>query len=141
MSPGGNFDRRSKKKPETLSDRVVVRFLTGKTLEGRLLTFDSDNGILKIGVAEKEFEVDCSELKAIFFLRRSGTTPLSEKGLKPGGKRIRVAFQDGEEIIGYSYALQPHRLGFFLFPIHQEDRNEKVYVIRKNAVRIQTQDE
>jgi len=141
MSPGANFDRRSKKKSETLSDQVVVRFLTGKALEGRLLQFDSDDGILKIHVGDQNFDVDCSELKAIFFLRQSGTAALSEKGLKPGGKKIRVAFQDGEEIIGYSYALQPHRQGFFLFPIHRDDRNEKVYVIRKNAVRIESQDE
>jgi len=141
MSPGANFDRRSQRNTETLSDRVVVRFLTGKALEGRLLKFDSDDGMLTIGVGDKEFDVDCSELKAIFFLRRVGTPALSEKGLKPGGKKIRVAFRDGEEIIGYSYALQPNRQGFFLFPIHQDDRNEKIYVIRKNAVRIRSQDE
>ena len=122
-----------------LSDRVVARFLTGKTLEGNLILFDPADGILKLRTGSEERDVDCSILKAIFFLRQPNKTPFSEILLKPAGKKVRVTFADGEEITGYSYGLHPLEEGFYLFPVNKKDQNERIYVIKKNAIQIRTE--
>jgi hypothetical protein len=51
-----------------------------------------------------------------------------------------VTFADGEKITGYSYGLHPFQKGFYLFPVHANDRNERIYVIRKNALRVKTEE-
>jgi hypothetical protein len=135
-----NAERRSKRRSKMLSDRVVARFLLGQTLEGNLILFDPSTGILKLRIGSEKRELDCSALKAIFFLRRPTASPLSESYLKPGGKKICVTFADGEKITGYSYGLRPLQKGFYLFPIHANDRNERIYVIRKNTLRIKTEE-
>lgn len=122
-----------------LSDRVVARFLTGKTVEGNLILFDPGRGILQLRTGSEKRNLDCSALKAIFFLRPPAARAFPESHLKPGGKKVRVTFADGEEVTGYSYGLHPLRDGFYLFPINKDDRNERIYVFRKNALRIQTQ--
>lgn len=133
-------ERRSKRRSKMLSDRVVARFLTGETLEGHLILFDPSTGILTLRVGSQKRELDCSVLKAIFFLRRPAASPLPESRLKPGGKKVCVTFADGEKITGYSYGLHPLQKGFYLFPVHASDRNERIYVIRKNALRIKTEE-
>ncbi|MBI3610027.1 MAG: hypothetical protein HY204_04885 [Nitrospirae bacterium] len=140
MPDSTKTERRSKSRSTMLSDRVVARFLTGKTVEGNLIRFDPDSGILKLRIGSEKRELDCSGLKAIFFLRRPAASPLPESRLRPGGKKVRVTFADGEEITGYSYGLHPLQAGFYLFPIRMNDRNERIYVIRKNALRIQTEE-
>ncbi len=135
-----NTERRSKKRPVMLSDKVVARFLMGKTLEGTLILFDPSTGILKLRIGSEKRELDCSVLKAIFFLRRPAASPLAESYLKAGGKKICVTFADGEKITGYSYGLRPLQKGFYLFPVHANDRNERIYVIRKNTLRIKTEE-
>ena len=56
--------------------------------------------------------------------------------LKPGGTRVKVLFADGKELVGYTYALKLQEEGFFLFPTSRTDNNERIYVIRKNAIRV-----
>ncbi|MBI3596775.1 MAG: hypothetical protein HY203_06445 [Nitrospirae bacterium] len=123
-----------------LSKRVVVRFLTGVALEGELLQFDPVTNRLKLRIDSEVRDVDCSVLKAIFFLRPPDTKPLSESFLMPAGKKVRVRFADGEEIDGYTYGLRPLEDGFYLFPINRNDRNERIYVIKKNAIQIRTEE-
>jgi len=123
-----------------LSNRVVVRFLTGATLEGELLRFDPAAKRLKLQTASDVHDIDCSVLKAIFFLRPPDAEPLSESLLMPAGKKVRVRFADGEEIAGYTYGLRPLEDGFYLFPINRNDRNERIFVIKKNAIQIRTEE-
>ena len=120
-------------------EKVVARFLTGESLEGDLVLFDPFAQKLTLRTGSEEREVDCTVLKAIFFLRRPNTAPYPDSFLKPAGKKVCVVFADGEAITGYSYGLRPREEGFYLFPVNQQDRNERIYVIRKNAIRIQTE--
>jgi hypothetical protein len=68
-------------------------------------------------------EVVLADLKAIFFLREANTFPVKEEAPKP-------------ELVGDTYALKLQEEGFFLFPITKTDNNERIYVIRKNAIRV-----
>jgi len=133
-------ERRSQSRSNLLSDRVVAHFLAGKTLEGKLILFDPVNGNLTLRIDSKKQRLECSDLKAIFFLRRPTSSPLPESWLKPGGKKISVTFADGEKITGYCYGLQPFQKGFYFFPVHAAGRNERICVIRKNTFRIETEE-
>jgi hypothetical protein len=64
------------------------------------------------------------------------TKPLSESHLMPAGIMIRVRFEDREEIDGYSYGLRPLEAGFYHFPINRNNRNERIYLIKKNAIQV-----
>jgi Family of unknown function (DUF6982) len=117
---------------------VVARFIAGETIEGNLIRFEPGPGILQLRTGSGKRNLNCSELKALFFLRRPSASILPESYLKPGGKKVRVTFVDGEEITGYSYGLHPLQKGFYLYPINKDDRNERIYIFRKYAQRIQT---
>lgn len=138
MPVPAHSERRSKKRSRVLSDRVVARCLTGETIEGNLILFEPGPGILQLRTRAGKRNLDCSELKALFFLRRPTAPAFPESYLKPGSKKIRVTFADGEEITGYTYGLHPFHNGFYLFPINKDDRNERIYIFRKYALRIQT---
>lgn len=112
----------------------------GEGLEGNLILFDPNTGILTLRIGSQKRNLDCSALKAIFFLRRPTASPLPESRLKPGGKKVCVTFADGEKITGYSYGLHPLQKGFYLFPVQANNRNERIYVIRKNTLRIKTEE-
>lgn len=120
-------------------DKIVARYLNGGTLEGNLIRFNPAGKTLSVQTPLEERDVKFSDLKAVFFIRKREAAPYGEAFLKPGGKKIRVTFADGEEIDGYSYGLHPMEDGFYMFPINREDRNERIYVIRKNAIRVRTE--
>lgn len=118
--------------------KVVIKFLNGRVLRGEVLRFVPQTVKIKVTTSEGEELIDLSLLKAIFFLRERSAEPSGGKLLKAGGKKIRVCFADGEELIGYTYGLHPLGIGFYLFPIVATDSNEKIFVIKTNAIKIQT---
>ena len=49
--------------------------------------------------------------------------------VKPAvGKKIKVVFKDGEELIGTTQGYQPGRPGFFGFPADPESNLDRVFV-------------
>lgn len=118
--------------------KVVIKFLNGRVLRGEVLRFIPQTVKIKVTTSEGEETIGLPLLKAIFFLRESPAKPSGDKLLKAGGKRVRVCFADGEELIGYTYGLHPLGIGFYLFPIAAADNNEKIFVVKANAVKIQT---
>lgn len=118
--------------------RVAIKFLNGRVLSGEIMRFTPQAGRVKVSTIEGEKIIDLSLLKAIFFLRERHAGSSVDKLLKAGGKKMHVCFADGEELIGYTYGLHPLGIGFYLFPIGAVDRNEKIFIIKTNAIKIQT---
>ncbi len=116
--------------------QVVVKFLDGQFQKGWIENFQPQTGKVILDSVEGRAEIALSELKAIFFLREPNAPPVKEEVLKPGGTKVKVLFADGEELVGYTYALKLQEEGFFLFPISKTGSNERIYVIRKNAIRV-----
>jgi len=116
--------------------QVVVKFLDGRLQKGWIDDFRPQSGKVVIKSAEGKNEIILSGLKAIFFLREPTAIPVREETLKPGGTKVQVLFADGEEITGYTYAFKHQEEGFFLYPILKMDSNERIYVIKKNAIRV-----
>lgn len=116
--------------------QVVVKYLDGRILKGWTDNFQPETGRVILNTAEGRTEIALSGLKAIFFLREPAALPAQEAVLKPGGTRVKVLFADGEELTGYTYAAKLKEEGFFLFPTSKTDNNERIYVIRKNTIRV-----
>jgi hypothetical protein len=116
--------------------QVVVKFLNGRSQKGRVEKFEPQTGKVILDSPHGRTEAVLADLKAIFFLREPNRLPVNEDALKPGGTKVKVLFADGEELAGYTYALKLQEEGFFLFPTSKTDNNDRIYVIRKNAIQV-----
>ncbi len=123
----------------TLTREVAIKTLQGRVLKGHIDDFKPANGNVKLVQKDDEIVVlPLSGLKAIFFLRPAGRPAVPESVLRPGAVKVRVDFADGERLMGYSYGLRAGQAGFFVYPVGKTDRNERIYVIRANALKIAT---
>ncbi len=80
-------------------------------------------------------EITLADLKAVFrvkSLEGDSERQDSQEGERPGyGKKIRVLFKDGEEIVGYTNGYAPDRPAFFLFPVDPESNNNRILVVNR----------
>jgi len=124
-------------------NRVVARYLDGKTLRGYTTDFRPDAEVFhlvaKEGDEDKSYTIVLNELKAVFFVKEiEGMDPkrpvvkrkfedVSDKRLV--GKKVKVIFNDGEELLGTTLGYSPKRKGFFFTPIDPESNNERIFAI------------
>jgi len=120
--------------------KIVIHFLDGTLVRGwspdllpSKTTFHvTDND------TESTREVRVADLKGVFFVKDWGDGPERKSRRydveRPGlGRRVRVTFQDGEVIEGYTNGYSPDRLAFFVFPPDPEDNTERVLVVTKST--------
>ncbi len=115
-------------------NKVVVHFTDGNILKGRTRDFLPKKADFHVESLEHETSlVHVADLKAIFFVRdHTGTKErvrTSDDEVAGGGRKIRVAFGDGEELVGFTASYQPDRPGFFLVPADLKGNNERVFVV------------
>lgn len=128
-------------------NRVVAHFQDGRLLKGvtndflptkdrfHLLPSDSSP-------TAKPLEVLLAELKALFFVRDLKGRPERRElhnfdpSKPPAGRKIRVAFKDGEILMGTTQGYQPGRPGFFLVPADAGSNNERIYIVAAAAKEI-----
>jgi hypothetical protein len=125
----------ARRKVTVMRNRVVVHFQGGRILKGTSHDFAPARDSFHLTEEEggQVLEVVVERLKAVFFVRsfegdaaRNDDPAAKRSGF---GKRIRVRFRDGEEIIGYTSGFTANRPAFFLFPADEESNNEKVFVV------------
>jgi len=121
-------------------NRIVARFQDGRVLKGFTTDFLPTNGSFHIvlegqGAAAKPLEVHVPELKALFFVKTFEGDPQHHESIEPppekvgGGRRIRVAFKDGEVIAGTTQGYDRSRPGFFVVPADPASNNERCFVV------------
>lgn len=118
--------------------KVVVRFLDGRLLKGNTDDFAANRPSFHLwpaGGGPIE-EVQCKDLKAVFFVKDFGGDPQRQDKVAFSaarddnqGKRAVVQFKDGEVICGYTLAYTPDRKGFFVTPADPAGNNIRVYVL------------
>lgn len=130
------------------TNRVVAHFADGHVVKGTTQDFFPNRPtfrILPMG-AGKETEVQCRQLKAVFFVKDLAGDE-NRKDIKgfvdgPGettkGKKLAVRFKDGEFLCGYSLSYSPERVGFFLFPSDPGSNNLRIYVMTYSVVEVQS---
>ena len=108
-------------------DRRVVKGSTGDFFPDKQWFHFTDNDTVETS------RVDITKLKGIFFVKDyGGNSKYQERydGDRKGlGKRVKVTFNDGEAIIGYTPGFSPQKPGFFLFPSDANSNTEKIFVI------------
>jgi hypothetical protein len=117
---------------------VVARYLDGRTVKGTTQDFaptKTQFHVFPLGDRSAHAtEVDCKDLKAVFFVRSYEGDPshrddYSFDRAKGHGRKAIVTFSDGETIVGYTMGYHPNRPGFFLVPADEKSNNARVFVI------------
>ncbi|MDX1631722.1 MAG: hypothetical protein R3234_07665 [Thermoanaerobaculia bacterium] len=74
------------------------------------------------------------DLKALFFVKSFEGDPEHEEdtsfeGTTAQGRKMRVTFEDGETLAGFTMGFSRDRPGFFLFPSDEESNNSRIFVV------------
>lgn len=130
-----------------MRNKVVVHFLNGRLVKGVTLDFVPAKPKFHVFDPEDEkkvAEVPTKDLKAIFFVKSFAGNPshkprgLGMETAKAPGRTLRVAFRDGEVIVGVAAVYVPGREGFFLVPVDADDNNERIYVYTHATTSVDT---
>lgn len=129
-----------------LGKKIVVKFNDGKIIKGYTTDFNPNRDFFHIHVVsenlsenqDEQVEVNLNIIKAVFFVKdfqgkkeyqKVRTFNGYESG-PPSQRKIVVIFKDGENFYGTTHSYTPERNGFFVYPIDQQDNNDRVFVPR-----------
>ncbi len=128
------------------TNRVVARFLDGRTLKGTTPDFIPNRPTFHVLPCDGSPAVPVRqiELKAVFFVRDLEGNPhrIDVPAFTGGpaesayGRKIAVQFPDGELICGYSLSYGSTREGFFMSTMDARGNNERIYVVVTPGVRV-----
>lgn len=121
-------------------NKVVARFADGRMVKGMTADFSPAKDLLHVRVATtpagvEYVEIHTKDLKALFFVKDLAGDPLHaerdefDPSRPPAGRPIRVAFKDGEILVGTTTGYRPGRPGFFLEPADASSNIERCYVV------------
>lgn len=130
-----------------IRNQIVVHYQNRSLLKGFTSDFFPNKDLFHLALEEaapgaNPVEVRIAELKCIFFVKDfTGNPQYNErKEFDPSarvmGRKIRVHFKDGEEIIGTTQGYQPGRSGFFVVPADPQSNNERCYVVSSAAAEV-----
>jgi small nuclear ribonucleoprotein (snRNP)-like protein len=123
-------------------NKVVVACLDGRRLKGYLYNFSALKDFFDLlpqenPLHERGIRVDLKDIKAVFFVKDFAGSR-ERKRNDPGdskkhGRKIEVTCKDGEIMVGMTEGYNPQKLGFFMFPVDEDDNNARLFVINKNV--------
>jgi hypothetical protein len=128
--------------PDVGLNKVVVAFLDGHRLRGRVYDFSPLKDVFRL-VAENDLaqqkgvEVGLKDLKALFFVKdfRGDSRYKESKNIgddKPG-RKVEVTFFDGEKILGTTLGYNPKHKGFFVYPADAKSNSLRIFVVNWNV--------
>jgi hypothetical protein len=124
------------------ANKVVLKLKDGTVAKGQTNDFFPNKPLFHLTTLEGNIEEFKTEaLKAVFFVKDCDGDKSYDysytDAIAGGGRKIKVDFADGEEMIGYTQGYSPDRLGFFLIPADLKGNNEKVFVVKSATKKIQ----
>jgi len=106
--------------------RVVLHTLEGQVRRGMVKDLDLLDPVIRLAQPGRAPEaISAERVKAIFFMQEPGTPALPSVG-----RRIRVGFADGRQIVGFSEDVDSGEQGFFLIPADTRTHTARIYVFR-----------
>jgi hypothetical protein len=122
-----------------VQNKIVARYQDGRVLKGYTSNFMPNKDVfhlvpLDAPAGSKPLDVYVNVLKAVFFVKDfAGNKQYQEKKTFNTanpimGKKIKVVFKDGEELIGTTQGYQAGRPGFFVFPADMQSNMDRVFV-------------
>jgi hypothetical protein len=125
-----------------MRSKLVIHYLDGRLVRGWSPDLFPNKPTFHVVDSETEEsrEIALADLKGVFFVKdftgdgeHRRRYDLDRAGL---GRRVRVRFQDGEVIEGYTSGYSPGRLAFFVFPPDPDDNTERVLVVTKATTEV-----
>ena len=119
-------------------NKIVVHNKDGKILKGTTADFRPNKPVFHLipggirGAEVREIVVD--NLKGVFYVKSFGGNKDYNDikgfiGRPREGKRVKVIFEDGEVIFGYTHAVNCEQFGFFVLPADRQSNNERVFAV------------
>lgn len=123
-------------------NKVVIQLKDGTIAKGQTNDFFPNKPLFHVTTLEGNIEeFDTEGLKAVFFVKDPDGDKSYEYSyddvVTGGGRKIKVDFADGEEMIGYTQGYSPDRPGFFVIPADLGGNNERIYVVKSATTKIQ----
>lgn len=119
--------------------KLVVRYAAGNLIKGFTHDFFPDKQTFHIipmdQVAGRTVQVVMKDLKALFMVRNfNGNAQYEELKVFDGkdgrsGRKVEVAFLDGEVMVGSTLSYDRSRPGFFIFPADPKSNNIRVFAV------------
>jgi len=129
-----------------LGKKTVVKFNDGKIIKGYTTDFNPNRDLFHVrpvdelqeGGQSEQVEVSLNDIKAVFFVKdfqgdkeyQKVRTFNGYSSGSPSQRKIVVIFKDGENFYGTTHSYAPDRTGFFVYPIDEQDNNDRVFVPR-----------
>jgi hypothetical protein len=124
--------------------KIVVRFRDERIKKGYTQDFFPNKPVFHLvrnqgGGSDEPEEIRVSDLKAVFFVHTfAGNPDYKERkrfseGDSPGGRKVEVAFTDGEVLQGSILGYNPKEAGFFLFPADPRSNNMRAFVVNASV--------
>ena len=125
-----------------MQNKIVIRYVDKRIEKGITTDFAPNKEnfhVTPVGFkpGDKPLEVRIKDLKAVFFVKDFSGNPdyQDRKDFEAGkpvvGRRIRVLFKDGEELVGTTMGYQPDRSGFFVVPVDSKSNIERCFVVTR----------
>jgi len=117
-----------------IANKVVARFKDGSLKKGTTGDFFPNKKEFHLTLLNNEIvSINVEDLKALFFVKDfEGNKDHTEEYtdvVPGGGRKVRIEFNDGETVIGFSQGYSPNRPGFFVIPADTKSNNERFYVV------------
>ena len=125
-----------------MQNKIVIRYVDKRIEKGITTDFAPNKEnfhVTPVGFkpGDKPLEVRIKDLKAVFFVKDfSGNPDYQDKKdfeacKSVFGRKIRVLFKDGEELVGTTMGYQPDRPGFFVVPVDAKSNIERCFVVTR----------
>lgn len=127
--------------------RIIARYADGRIVKGYTQDFAPNKPFFHVynsvfESADEGVKVLLKELKAVFFVKDFEGNPSHDerkefsKDQKLHGRKMEVTFGDGEILVGTTTGYDPHREGFFLFPVDPQSNNLRVFILSKAVKKV-----
>jgi hypothetical protein len=123
------------------AEKIVVRFKDKKLMKGVTSNFSHEKNSFYMRLISGEvINVNLDTVKAAFFVKNLDGNRDYEYKYKDvilwGGNKIKVQFNDGEVLIGYTQHYFLDCPGFFVTPADLKGNNQRVYVVSSSTEKV-----
>ncbi len=110
--------------------RVIIHTVEGLVKRGIVRDLDLLDDVIRLepSAGSRIEQIPADRVKAIFFMLPPGSRqPAAE------GKKIRVTFNDGRQVAGFSTDFKGAERGFFVVPADSRTNTARIYIYRSSV--------
>lgn len=117
-----------------IRSKIIARYNDNRVVKGYSNNFFPNKLFFHLESMDGDsHRIEMEDLKAIFFTKDfNGNKEYQydySHEIRGAGRKLRVEFNDGEVVVGFSLAYSADRLGFFLTPADVDGNNERIFVL------------